>query len=579
MKRMMFVLLIALFAISAMGNGTVRVYTGNGSWLYSYSEWPSPTTYPAVNVVQYNDGSSPNNPWDRRIPPSVPENSGPPRPWEKLYEQTPLADGLWIGMQEAGWDTSGSFATETLWFYSPTFQLQENISRATIWLSADDVIDFALLRDMTTNTTYFMPCVPVNSFTNFVRFDLTDFFADKPYSPQGYRMEFRVRNEQPHYTGMISYMSYDYGKPREYSYSISDWGFRFLSLPFRPTDPTATLQSLFPHMIAAHWFNWETGSWQTLDHTAPLTGTLGDIVRTYTIRLYYASPSIHNTTIEGYPIFEQRYLDITTNNELYLGSINCDCKTPGMIGYVPFYLSQPDDLWWDKITGTAGWSYYRTSSSTSWSTPTQQIRPKWAYYSIPHPSCPSCADPCLPYHLDLINYVCSWPTMSSTEEECYSTSGVFEPEYEGLILDPTLSEDEITIFQRIVDSLYSFIDIPDSLEICERFPDLCGEYYLEKRSEDRIQRPNLNLSAHPTPFNAEVSISVTIPYDDYLTVSIYNSSGQLVKILYENEISAGQHSFVWNGLDSKQSEVSSGQYLVRVTSRNEIMTEKVILVK
>jgi hypothetical protein len=169
--------------------------------------------------------------------------------------------------------------------------------------------------------------------------------------------------------------------------------------------------------------------------------------------------------------------------------------------------------------------------------------------------------------------------MALSEEECFSTSSEFTPESEEIFIDPTPSEEVIELFRRVEDSLRVFIDIPDSATICYRYPDLCAEVDLGKARSEGVQKPSLSVSSHPTPFNTELAISVTIPYADYLSVSIYNSSGHLVKILYENEIFAGQYRFVWNGLDSKQSEVSSGQYLVRVTTRNETMTEKVILVK
>lgn len=563
MKRMIFALLIALFAISAMGNGTVRVYTGNGAW--SFQIEGDPTLYVAANVDHYGA-------WDRSD-----STLGPPNPWEKLYYQNPLSDGYWIGMEEEGFDTIPHAGNETMWFISPTFLLQSNISRATIWMAVDDAITVVQFRNLQTDTAYIATGVVAGGYTDFERYDLTDFLRTLPPSNQGYRLEIRVINIMPFRVGLISYFSYDYGAPRDYTYSLSDMGFRYVSLPFKPTDPSATLSSMFPHLLAAHWFNWETGSWQALNITSPLTGTLGDIVRTYTIRLWYATPQIHNTTIEGYPIFEQRYLDIMAIEDLYFGTINCDCK-PGLIGYVRFDNSYPDDLWWDKITGTTNWSYY-CHDAVNWNTPTWEVLPKRAYYSIPHSSCTSCSYPCLPYHLDLINYSCRWPCKSEPEGEYFSST---EDTPGFLDISPTpieFSEDIIDYYERLQDSLMPYIHIPDSSEVCERFPHLCEDYDLDKRALGQNRTPTLELTTSPSPFNAELSISISAPKDDYLTVAVYNNSGHLVKVLFDNEVISGTQRLVWNGHDSGGNEMPTGQYLIRATTRKDVQIKKVILIK
>ena len=104
MKRMIFEMSVTAIALSsAWGDGTVRIYTGNGTWRYKDCndlavDCPGTPSVVAVNVVQ-NDGIPPENPWDR-----VFGSGGPPRPWEKLYEQSPRADGFWIGMRNDGRD-------------------------------------------------------------------------------------------------------------------------------------------------------------------------------------------------------------------------------------------------------------------------------------------------------------------------------------------------------------------------------------------------------------------------------------------------------------------------------------------
>ncbi len=300
------IFIFAIFACAASvvwANGTVRIYTGKGTWYYKNCnelavDCPGAPFVPAVNVVHWADGTPPDNPWDRPVPPLVPTNQGPPRPWEKLYSQCLPDSAFWIGMNNNGQDITLPNNRDTLWFYSPDFQLYSNISRATIWLSADDVIDMALLRDLTVGTAYAMPCVPVDSFGNFFRFDLTDFFRSIPPSGQGFRMEFRVRNTAASFVGVIGYMSNDYGTARNYSYILSGGGYRYVSMPFKPSNSSATLQSLFPGIVSAAYYNWQTGSWEGLPITSPLTGSLGGGHHKnlyYTASLFnWRQPQYHN---------------------------------------------------------------------------------------------------------------------------------------------------------------------------------------------------------------------------------------------------------------------------------------------
>jgi hypothetical protein len=63
----------------------------------------------------------------------------------------------------------------------------------------------------------------------------------------------------------------------------------------------------------------------------------------------------------------------------------------------------------------------------------------------------------------------------------------------------------------------------------------------------------------PNPFNPVTTITVGIPADGRVIVSIYDLRGRLVKRLYDGVKSAGTTSFIWNAQDQ-----TSGVYLCRV---------------
>ncbi|MCB2211538.1 T9SS type A sorting domain-containing protein, partial [bacterium] len=68
------------------------------------------------------------------------------------------------------------------------------------------------------------------------------------------------------------------------------------------------------------------------------------------------------------------------------------------------------------------------------------------------------------------------------------------------------------------------------------------------------------IHAYPNPFNAYTTITVNLLESVPLTLTVYNVTGQLIKTLYEGNLSAGMHRFPLNA-----TMLSSGTYLVNAT--------------
>ena len=84
---------------------------------------------------------------------------------------------------------------------------------------------------------------------------------------------------------------------------------------------------------------------------------------------------------------------------------------------------------------------------------------------------------------------------------------------------------------------------------------------------------------YPNPFNATTNISFDIHKSANVTLNIYSIEGRLVKSLFKGYVPAGNHRFVWTGNDNLNQPVSTGIYLYRLVSDNEIYTNKMVLVK
>ncbi len=87
------------------------------------------------------------------------------------------------------------------------------------------------------------------------------------------------------------------------------------------------------------------------------------------------------------------------------------------------------------------------------------------------------------------------------------------------------------------------------------------------------------LSNYPNPFNPETTISYTLPTAGLVSLEVYNSRGQLVRCLLQEEQSAGEHILIWNGRDDFGNNVASGLYLCRIVCNGKEETRKLLLIK
>ncbi|NQV17950.1 MAG: 5'-nucleotidase C-terminal domain-containing protein [Armatimonadetes bacterium] len=86
---------------------------------------------------------------------------------------------------------------------------------------------------------------------------------------------------------------------------------------------------------------------------------------------------------------------------------------------------------------------------------------------------------------------------------------------------------------------------------------------------------------YPNPFNPETTISFNLTAENAENVElvIYNVKGQKVKTLINNQLSAGNHSVVWDGSDSDGKRVNSSIYFYKLKTKNFEKTNKMILLK
>jgi subtilisin family serine protease len=85
--------------------------------------------------------------------------------------------------------------------------------------------------------------------------------------------------------------------------------------------------------------------------------------------------------------------------------------------------------------------------------------------------------------------------------------------------------------------------------------------------------------AYPNPFNPRTTIAYDLPEADRVTLGVYDLLGREVAILVRGYRPAGGHQAIWSGRDDRGRPVSSGVYLIRLTTPRYTATGKVLLLR
>jgi hypothetical protein len=83
----------------------------------------------------------------------------------------------------------------------------------------------------------------------------------------------------------------------------------------------------------------------------------------------------------------------------------------------------------------------------------------------------------------------------------------------------------------------------------------------------------------PNPFRQSTAIPFNLAGRAEVTLSIYDATGKLVRTLVSGLVDTGYREKYWDGRDADGNDVVSGVYFCRLTSGNQTMTRKMVLVR
>ncbi len=84
---------------------------------------------------------------------------------------------------------------------------------------------------------------------------------------------------------------------------------------------------------------------------------------------------------------------------------------------------------------------------------------------------------------------------------------------------------------------------------------------------------------YPNPFNPTTTITYSIPKDNDVILTIYNTNGEIVNTLVNIYQKSGNYKVVWNGINHSGNRVSSGLYYYKLKAGDFSSTRKMIFLQ
>jgi hypothetical protein len=84
---------------------------------------------------------------------------------------------------------------------------------------------------------------------------------------------------------------------------------------------------------------------------------------------------------------------------------------------------------------------------------------------------------------------------------------------------------------------------------------------------------------YPNPFNPMTTIAFELQANAQVRLAVYNIEGKQVRMLINNVLDKGLNKITWDGMDSYGNPAASGIYFYRLTTGDNLLTRKMLLIR
>jgi hypothetical protein len=86
-------------------------------------------------------------------------------------------------------------------------------------------------------------------------------------------------------------------------------------------------------------------------------------------------------------------------------------------------------------------------------------------------------------------------------------------------------------------------------------------------------------SSYPNPFQTSTTLEYFIPESSQVTLEVLNISGQVINVLENSMMIAGNHAVTWNGDNRGGQRVPGGIYFYRLTTDDQVITHRGVVIR
>jgi photosystem II stability/assembly factor-like uncharacterized protein len=105
------------------------------------------------------------------------------------------------------------------------------------------------------------------------------------------------------------------------------------------------------------------------------------------------------------------------------------------------------------------------------------------------------------------------------------------------------------------------------------------QHYTSSNDNPNVPAVTTLLGNYPNPFNPSTTIEFALANPSKVSLDIFNVKGEKITTLLNKNMTAANHSIVWNGKDNNNQKVSSGIYYYRLQTKEYSHIKKMILMK
>lgn len=96
---------------------------------------------------------------------------------------------------------------------------------------------------------------------------------------------------------------------------------------------------------------------------------------------------------------------------------------------------------------------------------------------------------------------------------------------------------------------------------------------------EQKSRDFLSFRSYPNPFRGGSRIQFELPFSDHVVLCIYNSTGQLIRVLVDETRPAGRSTIHWDGTDRAGKRLPAGVYFFKLTMGNQSKIHQAVILK